>query len=52
MLDFDTVYWISRPPVAWHVDTSAERTVSSLVLAVGAVLPLLAQRGLGRRRGG
>ena len=36
-----SVYWISAVDVVWHVSTSADRVVASLVVFAGAVLPLL-----------
>jgi hypothetical protein len=46
MLGFDVIYWIGRLPVVQWASTSTERVLSSVVLTVAAMLPLLIERGL------
>jgi hypothetical protein len=46
MLGFDVTYWIGRLPVVQWASTSTERVISSVVLSVAAMLPLLIERGL------
>ncbi|HVM18209.1 MAG TPA: hypothetical protein VM290_11565 [Gaiellaceae bacterium] len=44
------VYWISRPPVDWHLATSAARVPASVVFLSAALLPLLLDAPLRARR--
>ena len=43
------VYWISVPPVEWHLATSAARVPTSVVFLAAALLPLLLAAPLRRR---
>jgi hypothetical protein len=40
-LGFATVYWASRFPIDWYIDTTADRVLVSLVLFGAALFPLL-----------
>lgn len=40
-LGLATVYWIGTPPIAWYVETSADRVLISLGTFAGAMLPLV-----------
>jgi hypothetical protein len=43
------IYWISTFEIHWYISTSAERTVSSMVVFSAAVFPLLLEQALGDR---
>jgi len=47
-----TIYWISPLPLAWYIDTSAERVVGSLVFFCASVFPLLLAAALGPEKDG
>jgi hypothetical protein len=48
-LGLAAVYWVGSPDVAWWIDTSAERVVSSIALFCGSAFPLLVAVSLGDR---
>jgi hypothetical protein len=49
-LGFAVVYWASTYPLAWYIDTTADRVLTSLVVLGAALVPLLVSEAFEERR--